>query len=281
MDRKDKAMNQSTSALRTARFGVTVTVVFLVLGLLAPTALAKRSSDQNNQAADLSVAVSDTPDPALLLDEITYSVTVSNAGPGDASVWLNARLDGAGFTTVSSSQGSCTVNGSFNCFLGPLAARSSAAVTIKARPSRVGNISLLVSVATDASDPDLSNNGRTEYTYVAAAPGAAGCGGPFTGTGNCKFLATGGPITATAVYLVNEFMLICSPNYCPLLWWSSEQYEVAVVLTDPSGRVVAKCSSGAYCTTRSSELVPPGTPLTCSAYDTSWHFGAGAYACTA
>lgn len=262
------------------RFITTVSGVVLIFGLLAPTAIAKRPSEPSTQAADVSLTVSDTPDPALLLDEITYTVRVSNAGPGSASVWVNAGLDGGGYTAVSSTQGSCTVNGSFQCPLGSLAARAAATVTVKVRPTRVGNISLAVSASTEVSDPDYSNNAETEYTYVAAAPSQAGCGGPFVKSASCKFLVTGGPLTATVVYLENQFMLVCNPNYCPLLYWSSEYGVVVARLTDQAGRVIAECSSGGYCTASSNETILPGTPLTCEAYDTSRWFGAGAYACT-
>lgn len=262
------------------RFITTFSAVVLIFGLWAPTAIAKRPSEPSTQSADVSLTVSDTPDPALLLDEITYTIRVSNAGPGSASVWLNAGLEGGGYTTVSSTQGSCTVNGSFNCPLGPLSARAAATVTVKVRPSRLGNISLAVSASTDVSDPDYSNNGKTEYTYVSAARSEAGCGGPFIKSASCKFLATGGSLTATAVYLENHFMLVCSPSYCPLLHWSSEYGAVVARLTDPAGRVLAECSSGGYCTARSNETIVPGTPLTCEAYDTSRWLGAGAYACT-
>lgn len=265
---------------RICRFNAAAsTALLLFVGPFSSSALAKRPAEPTSQSADVSLTVSDTPDSALLLDEITYTVNVSNSGPGSPSVWVNATLDGGGYTKVSSSQGTCSVNGSFYCPLGSLAARSSATVTVKVRPSRLGNISLSVSAASDVSDPSLSNNSETEYTYVMASPSASGCGGIVIRNQSCKLFASGGRLTATALHLENQFTLVCNPNYCPLLHWSG-QHGVAVGLIDQTGRVIAECFSAGYCSASSDERILPGTLLTCVASEMSAWPAANAYACT-
>src|SRR4029077_16301693 len=60
-------------------------------------------------SADLSLSKTDSPDPVTVGATLTYTLTVANQGPDDASgVSLSDPLPaGGGFLSASSSQGSC------------------------------------------------------------------------------------------------------------------------------------------------------------------------------
>src|SRR5690606_16221772 len=77
--------------------------------------------------ANLSVAVSDSPDPVTAGEQLTYTVTVSNAGPDSADNVMVDLVLPAEVTLVSAtpSAGSCTGT---NCDLGSLAASASASI---------------------------------------------------------------------------------------------------------------------------------------------------------
>ena len=86
--------------------------------------------------ADLSVALSDSPDPVDEGGLLTYTVTVSNEGPDEAEGVtlidnLPALLD---FGSAVPSQGSCTQVLAVSCDLGAIAPEGSVTVTITATP---------------------------------------------------------------------------------------------------------------------------------------------------
>ncbi|QOJ14679.1 MAG: DUF11 domain-containing protein [Planctomycetia bacterium] len=132
---------------------------------------------------DLSVSASAAPDPVTLGGNVTYSITVANAGPSTAtSVELTDTLPtGAVLVSVSASQGSCSGTGTVACALGTIASGSSATVTIVIAPSQVGTAVLTASVQGAERDPNTGNNSTTISTTVQAA--ATGGGGG-NGSGN-------------------------------------------------------------------------------------------------
>ncbi|MDX1582793.1 MAG: IPTL-CTERM sorting domain-containing protein [Thermoanaerobaculia bacterium] len=125
--------------------------------------------------ADLAVTKSDSPDPATVGEPLTYTLNLVNNGPEDATgVTLTDSLpSGATFDSVSSSQGSCSHSeGVVSCSLGTILNGGTATVTITVVPTRDGEITNSVTVASDLADPDSTNNSATETTQVGA--GAAG-----------------------------------------------------------------------------------------------------------
>src|SRR5919109_3438436 len=94
-------------------------------------------------AADLSVAKSDSPDPVSKGAQLTYSIVVTNNGPGSASsVQLTDSLPvNVQFVSATSTAGSCTQTGStVACNLGDLSTSSSITVTITVTPKKAGTI---------------------------------------------------------------------------------------------------------------------------------------------
>lgn len=120
-------------------------------------------------SADLSVMKSDAPDPVSKGSALTYSVVVTNSGPGSAArVQLTDVLPAdVQFVSVTSSAGSCAeADGTVTCELGSLTSGANATVTIVVRPKKVGTITNTAQVSSISPDPNLANNADTEDTMV-------------------------------------------------------------------------------------------------------------------
>jgi uncharacterized repeat protein (TIGR01451 family) len=163
--------------------------------------------------SDLSVAVAAAPTPILAGQPLTYTVTVSNAGPNPATgVTLTDVLPaGVAFDSASSSQGTATqANGTMTGNLGNLSVGSTATVTIVVRPAAAQSLFDQASVAGDQTDPVPANNSASLSTNViptadlsitaSAAPNPVPVGANLTFT----FTVTNqGPSQATGVVVAN------------------------------------------------------------------------------
>jgi uncharacterized repeat protein (TIGR01451 family) len=125
-------------------------------------------------AADLHVSIEDSPDPVLERDEVTYTVTVDNLGPGEApnTTLINILPADPTFVSAIASQGSCVRDGNGNsggvltCELGTIAAGGQATVTIVLEPRAEEPITSTVTVNAGAPDSNTANNSDTETTTV-------------------------------------------------------------------------------------------------------------------
>jgi uncharacterized repeat protein (TIGR01451 family) len=124
--------------------------------------------------ADLQVTKSDSPDPVLVGETVTYTVTVLNNGPdAAANVVLTDTLP-AGVTFISATDGAVPVNGVLTYNVGALAAQQSRTVTIVVRADTPGQITNTASASADQDDPDSANNtGITATTDVLDPPETA------------------------------------------------------------------------------------------------------------
>ena len=96
-----------------------------------------------NAAADLSLSKTDSPDPVPAGELLTYTLTVHNSGPQDATgVSLSDTLPvGVTFESATPTQGSCSEDGgTVSCTLGTLADEASASVEIDVTPQSAGTI---------------------------------------------------------------------------------------------------------------------------------------------
>jgi len=117
--------------------------------------------------SDLSVAKTDSPDPVVLGSILTYTVTVTNNGPDNATgVTLTDTLPGGvTFGSAIPSQGSCSPGGGVvTCGLGSLASGGSASVTIVVTPTAAGPLLNTASVTAIETDPNAANNTATATT---------------------------------------------------------------------------------------------------------------------
>lgn len=125
--------------------------------------------------ADLGVTVTDTPDPVTADAPVTYTATVTNLGPDDASgVALQLTPPASVMMgAVSPSQGSCGGSAPIACDLGTLPASASASVTVQVTPVGPRTMALSAGVTGTQDDPQTSNDAASAATTVngAAATG--------------------------------------------------------------------------------------------------------------
>ena len=134
-----------------------------------------RGYNANFTTADLSVAMTDSPDPVKKDKPLTYTITVSNGGPAAATgVTLTDKLPlGVQLKSLKTTQGTCTSAKANNvitatCALGNMANAASATVTITIAHLTAGTMTNTASVAAQSpTDPDTSNNSAPVTTTVS------------------------------------------------------------------------------------------------------------------
>ena len=172
-------------------------------------------------ASDVSLTVSDAPDPVVQGSQLTYTATVANAGPAPADNvslaievprLLASVAGGAVATGATAAQGTCTVpsggTGDVGCSLGTLAAGASTTVTVSfavdAPGGRLSNnfvnqFNLAARVTSTSKDSNSANNFAAVDTTVSLPPvptclGRPAGAGTLIGTaGNDRLVGTSGP----------------------------------------------------------------------------------------
>ncbi|MEO8247857.1 MAG: IPTL-CTERM sorting domain-containing protein [Burkholderiales bacterium] len=178
------------------------------------------------QQADL-VVDSKTAAPAAVNagDDLTYVISVRNAGPNPATNatvtdTLASLISTGGFRSAVPSQGSCSPSGvsngtsiTLNCDLGTLNSGATATVTVVVRPL-VTVTAIRTNTATinspDVGDPNRSNNNRSVTSQVtalvdllatkSATPSPVMAGTPLTYVATVR---NNGPSTAATVTVVD------------------------------------------------------------------------------
>lgn len=129
--------------------GTDLGILFDIDGSPVPIGAAPDMGAYEFEYTDLSVTISDTPDPALLGDTVTYTVTATNTGPAPAT--------------------NVTVSGTLpTCDLGTIASGASASCTPSVITGSAGTLSQSMSVTAAEYDPNSSNNTATATTTVVA-----------------------------------------------------------------------------------------------------------------
>src|SRR4029077_16998526 len=130
-------------------------------------------------SADLSIALSHTPDPVMVGSNLTFTATVKNNSgqppatgvtvyPTIASGATNLGI--SSFSSATPSQGTCDVaTGSGYCNLGALAPGATATVTLVDPPTTPGTFTAAFGVGGNESDPSPSNNVATTTVNVLGA----------------------------------------------------------------------------------------------------------------
>ncbi len=169
--------------------------------------------------ADMSITKTDSPDPVDQGQQITYVLTVSNAGPSTApGVTVTDTLPlGSTFVSAIGSGWSCSHdgNGIVTCTNPSMNAGTTAPViTIKvAAPSQAGSISNSATVSSTAVDPNTGNNTASAATTVNTAANLSAVSridspDPATAGQNITFttlITNLGPDTANNV-VINDYL---------------------------------------------------------------------------
>ncbi len=118
--------------------------------------------------ADLQITKSASPEPAELHVVLTYTLRVTNNGPGTArgvrvrdELPANVQFDSADYR--------CTGTATVTCDLGDIPARSTHAFTIRVVPVSTGTATNTATVSSSTSDP-ASGNDRATVTSTITAP---------------------------------------------------------------------------------------------------------------
>lgn len=121
------------------------------------------------QGADISVAKVALPDPAVMGQTLTYTITVTNNGPETTNnvVLFDVLPTLVTFNSMNASQGLCLNTVILvRCNLRTIAVGASATVTINVTPQSVTTLTNDVDVAASEPDPDDTNNTASAITDV-------------------------------------------------------------------------------------------------------------------
>lgn len=119
-------------------------------------------------SADLAITKSDSPDPAIAGESLTYSINVENLGPDDATGVVVTDTLPAEVSFVSASAG-CVMQDVLTCLLGSLGAGGSKEVTIEVTVDSAAPVVITnrADVFSAAADDNLNNNQTTEETAIS------------------------------------------------------------------------------------------------------------------
>jgi uncharacterized repeat protein (TIGR01451 family) len=162
-------------------------------------------TDTLGATADLSVTVADSPDPVTAGTNLSYAITLANAGPSSAaSVSLSDTLPaGTTFVSLSSPAGwTCTAPavggaGTVTCTIATFASGNAAFMLVVAVNAATAGGTVITDTATvtaSSTDPTPADNTASTTTTVQAAPG-----GQVTAT---KGVATSGVPGTSVTYTI-------------------------------------------------------------------------------
>lgn len=123
--------------------------------------------------SDLSVGISDAPDPVFIGSNLTYTITVANGGPFNAPNVQLANTLPASVTlkSAATTQGILSTNSNpITGALGIITNGTPVIVTLTVVPHALGPITDTVSVASDNPDPASTNNTFNAITTVLPLP---------------------------------------------------------------------------------------------------------------
>lgn len=119
--------------------------------------------------ADLAISLVDSPDSVTAGQNLTYTLTVTNNGPANATgvTVTDALPIGVSFVSVSAG---CSGSGTVTCNVGNLASGASMTITLVVQPTVAGGISNFVSVSGSETDSNTANNTAMAVTTINTPP---------------------------------------------------------------------------------------------------------------
>lgn len=126
--------------------------------------------------ADLSIVKSSATSTASVGEQVSYTLTILNSGPQEASlITVSDPLpEGLGLVTGSlqSSSATCALEGStISCSLSSLASGDSFTVTYQASVSAAGTLTNTATVSSSTEDPNPSNNSSSASITASGSSG--------------------------------------------------------------------------------------------------------------
>jgi uncharacterized repeat protein (TIGR01451 family) len=120
--------------------------------------------------SDLGVVKSASAGYVAVGSNVTYTITVSNAGPHAVSGVTVTDTLPAEVSFVSASAGCANVGGTVTCAVGTLAGGGTATVTITVTATTTGTAVNSASVAGNGYDPEAANNSATAGVQIVTPP---------------------------------------------------------------------------------------------------------------
>nr|WP_300142483.1 DUF11 domain-containing protein [Propionicimonas sp.] len=148
--------------------------VQLVAALLALCWLAVPAAAA--EQADMEITQTGSPSPAAVGGELTWTIVVTNNGPGSGvNVEVNGNFNQYGptteFVSLTTSSGTCThLTSTYNCQIGTVAAGATVTITLTVTVVSGDSAVSVADVTTGSSDADGDNN--HVVGEVAAGPAA-------------------------------------------------------------------------------------------------------------
>ena len=117
---------------------------------------------------DVSVTMTATPTSVAQNANLTYTITVTNNGPLNATnvAATDAFPAGVNFVSSATTAGSCSGTTTVSCNLGTLNSGASATITIVVTATQAGTLANTVNATSNVPDPNTSNNSATTSTTV-------------------------------------------------------------------------------------------------------------------
>jgi uncharacterized repeat protein (TIGR01451 family) len=185
---------------------------FTYHGQNSPTTITSNAAmtTVSNAAADVAITKSASPDPVLVNDHLTYTLTVSNSaatGHSADNVTVSDPVpSGTTFVSSNATNGG-TCDSTISCTFASLAPGASATITIVVTPTSSGQIKNTASVLASESDPNTSNNTASITTTANPRPATLVYTGsttqdfndPFTASAKLTDTTTGNPIAGKSV----------------------------------------------------------------------------------
>ena len=153
--------------------------------------------------ADLGISKLASPSPALVGTNVTYTILVTNAGPGIAfSTIVTDTLPGSVvFLSATPSEGSCVTDGLGRviCNLQDMTNGTAATITVVVNAPSVGVLTNIAQVNAFSPDPNPANNTAVNFDSVVTSlnfvvtPASQNYGSVLTGTtAQLSFIVTNG-----------------------------------------------------------------------------------------
>ncbi len=158
-----------------------------------------------NPDADLSLAITDAPDPVNPGASTTYTVTLANGGPDAAStVSVSLTLSGGTIASVTSGSFSCSVVGAVSTCSAASLAPGSYTISLTGTAGASGVMTLNGSASSTTADPAPGNESASQSTTINATDLSIVKSGPSTALPGSQITYTIsvtnlGPIVANAV----------------------------------------------------------------------------------
>jgi uncharacterized repeat protein (TIGR01451 family) len=156
-------------------------------------------------SADMAVTQTASTNPAVVGQNLTYSLVITNLGSAVASGVTVTDVLPATVTFVSASPGASNIGGTVVAAPGTIANGAGTNFTITVKPTVTGAITNVVNVATTSSDSNPANNSSSLVTTVDAAPvitsGPSNVTVVAGATANFSVIATGLPAPAYQWFL--------------------------------------------------------------------------------